>query len=99
MKNLIGVFLGIALLFSTIALPLDKVYAQYGSTSTQNRAALESQLNVLQKEAVVLLNKKIVLLQIELRTILEQRLKNLQFQLISLLQTKVATLRAELASR
>lgn len=94
MKNLTVLFLAIMLVFSVVFLPSGKVYAQYSNT-----ASLELQLNALQKELIVLLNKKVSMLQTELNITLTQRLKNLQIQLIGLLEKQVSILRSQLASR
>ena len=100
MKNLTVLFLAIMLVFSVVFLPSDKVYAQYSNTTnTQNTASLELQMNALQKELIVLLNKKVAMLQTELNITLAQRLKNLQVQLIGLLEKQVSILRSQLASR
>ena len=96
MKNLIGTFLVITLVFSVLVLPSGKIYAQ---VNTQNTTTLEMQLNTLQKELIVLLNKKVAILQMEWRIVMKQRLKNLQTQLIGLLEKHVFILRSQLADR
>lgn len=99
MKNLMVSFLAVILVFSVVFLPLGKVSAESMTGSAQNTAALEIQLNTLQKELIVLLNEKIVILRAELTAVLERRLENLQLQLIGLLREKVSILQAELASK
>ena len=99
MKNLMVMVFAIILASSTLFVP-HGAYADGGiNMGIQNTASLEAQLNVAQKELVVLLNKKVEILKAELVLTFEQKLLNLRLQLIGLLQQKITLLRAELNNR
>ncbi len=104
MKNLTVIFLGILFAFSVTVIPQSKAYAQYDNTVTivqmqSTTTPLEIQLNTLQKELIVLLNKRVAMLQVEWKAVMEQRLRNLQIQLVGLLQKQVSLLQAELSAK
>jgi len=100
MRNLISGLLAIILVFSVMVLPHGTAYAQqYDVISTQSTSSLEIQLNNVQKELIISLNKKIVLLKAEVMSNLEARLRSAQMQLIELMKKQVILLQAELLAR
>lgn len=95
MKNLIIIFIAIFLSFSALVTPWSARADGGTSIQSTSTASLEAQLNVAQKELIVLLNKRLSILQAEYKTMLEGKLRGLQLQLIGLLQQRITILRAQ----
>ncbi len=99
MKKTIIVFFALLMSFSALVTPWS-VRADGGTTvQSTSTASLEAQLNGVQRELIVLLNKRLSMLQAEYRIMLEGKLRGLQLQLLGLLEQQLTILRAQANNR